>query len=74
VNMGDVIYVDFKTKKKRVQRCSTGDDLDLERRLANIDGSVKRLNGLIKELKNPYGKEMTSEELNKFLDDIYTRR
>jgi hypothetical protein len=32
------------------------------------------LNGLIKELKNPYGKEMTSEELDKFLDDIYTRR
>ena len=74
MNMGDVIYVDFKTKKKHVHRYGAEDTADLERRLANIDGSVKRLNALITELKNPYGKEMTGEELDKFLDDIYTRR
>jgi hypothetical protein len=74
VNMGDVIYVDFKTRKKHLHRCGAEDDLDLERRLANIDGSVKRLNALITELKKPDGKEMTSAELDKFLDDIYTRR
>ena len=69
-----MIFVDFKNRKRYKDRECAEVDADLQRRMADIDGSVKRLNALIKELKNPYGEEMTSEELDKFLDDIYTRR
>lgn len=77
--MGDIIYVNFakhREKKQREQLAlhdkETGQDL--QRRVDNIQGSVNRLNRLLQELRNPSSTDLTSEELDKILDEVYTRR
>ena len=71
--MGDVIWVDFRARrdkskehnKRVIEDCKQFDrSEDLRRRCDNIQGSLKRINKLIQELKNPNSTNLTSEELD----------
>lgn len=69
--VGNVIYVNFRDKGRPAR--TKREESSLTTRIDNIQGSINRIHRLIQELKNP-NSDLTSEELDKILDDVYTRR
>ena len=79
--MGDVIFVNFRDKSQPSRRQEHNKQLldkiqheeNLKVRLNNIQGSLNRINRLIVELKKVDNKDLTSEELDKILDEVHIR-
>jgi hypothetical protein len=76
--MGELIYVNFKTKDKKSIIHIPEDDKDpykLQQRMENIQGSLDRINKLIADLKSGEAvNNLTNEEVNHLIEETFDRR
>ncbi len=76
--MGELIYVNFKTKDKKSIIRIPEDDRDpykLQQRMENIQGSLDRINKLIADLKSGEAvNNLTNEEANHLIEETFDRR
>jgi hypothetical protein len=76
--MGELIYVNFKTKDKKSIIRIPEDDKDpykLQQRMENIQGSLDRINKLIADLKNGEAVDnLNNEEVNHLIEETFDRR
>lgn len=73
--MGELIYVDFKTRNKKKTIRIPEDEYNLKERIERVHGSLERIKKLVKDLREGNGVDnIPDEDVDAVLNETFDRR